>query len=43
MKTNGSMVDGSLLSQCNQAYASYLSKYLQAYKAAGVPIWGITT
>jgi glucosylceramidase len=43
MKTNGSMVDGSLLTQCNQAYASYLSKYLQAYKAAGVPIWGITT
>ncbi len=46
MKTNGVMKgdgsDGSLLPQYYAAYASYLSKYIQAYTAAGVPIWGIT-
>jgi glucosylceramidase len=47
MKDNGSMqgsggYDGALLQQCYPTYASYLSKYLQAYKAAGVPIWGMT-
>ncbi len=40
MQGNGS--DGSLLPQYYGAYASYLSKYIQAYKAAGVPIWAIT-
>jgi glucosylceramidase len=47
MKDNGRMrgsgSDGRLLSQYYGAYASYFSKYLQAYKAEGVTIWGITT
>ncbi len=47
MKDNGMMQgsggqDGSLLSQYYGAYAQYLSKYVQAYTAAGVPIWAIT-
>jgi glucosylceramidase len=40
MQGNGS--DGSLQSQYYSTYAMYLSKYIQAYQAAGVPIWGIT-
>jgi glucosylceramidase len=49
MKDNGKMVggvghpDGSLLPMYYGAYAQYLSKYLQAYAAGGVKIWGITT
>jgi glucosylceramidase len=43
MKNNNNLNDGYLLPQNYQVYAQYLSKYLQAYKAAGVPIWGITT
>jgi glucosylceramidase len=48
MKDNGQMqgsngYDGSLLPQYYSAYANYLSKYLQAYKAQGVPVWGLTT
>jgi glucosylceramidase len=47
MKDNGQMQghgsDGRLLSQYYATYASYLSKYLQAYQAEGVAIWGITT
>jgi glucosylceramidase len=47
MKDNGSMQgsggqDGSLLPQNYAVYAQYISKYLQAYAAAGVPIWAIT-
>ncbi len=47
MKDNGALQghgsDGSLLPQYYQAYAQYLSKYLQAYAAAGVKVWAITT
>jgi glucosylceramidase len=46
MKDNGAMQgsgsDGSLLSQYYGAYAEYLSKYIQAYKAEGVNVWAIT-
>jgi glucosylceramidase len=46
MKDNGAMQgsgsDGSLLPQYYGAYAEYLSKYIQAYKAEGVNIWAIT-
>jgi glucosylceramidase len=41
LQGNGS--DGSLLPQYYGAYALYFSKYLQAYKAAGVPVWAVTT
>ncbi|HKK69888.1 MAG TPA: glycoside hydrolase family 30 beta sandwich domain-containing protein [Candidatus Krumholzibacteria bacterium] len=33
---------GSLLPQHYGTYADYLVRYLDAYRAAGVPIWGIT-
>jgi glucosylceramidase len=47
MKDNGKMQgsgsDGSLLKQYYAPYAEYFSKYVQAYKAEGVTIWGVTT
>jgi glucosylceramidase len=48
MKDNNKMIggngngDGSLQTQYYGTYANYLSKYIQAYKAEGIPIWGIT-
>ena len=49
MKTNGQMscfplgpIDCALIPEAQPAYALYLSKYLTAYKAAGVDIWGVT-
>jgi glucosylceramidase len=38
MKSGGSMIGGSLIASDYQVYANYLVKYLQAYKAAGVPV-----
>ena len=38
MKNSGSMVGGTLNSNDYQVYANYLVKFLQAYKAAGVPV-----
>src|SRR5262245_675331 len=44
MKTNDSLVGGRLIDdpQIYQAYADYLVKFVQAYQAAGVPVWGLT-
>jgi glucosylceramidase len=48
MKNTGSLVchvgntDGVLLAQYDQAWADYFVKWINAYQAAGVPIWGIT-
>jgi glucosylceramidase len=42
MKTSGSMIGGSLASGNYQAFAAYLTKFIQAYDAAGVPISLIT-
>jgi glucosylceramidase len=43
MKSNGTMTNGgSLNSNCDSAWALYFVKYIQAYKAQGIPIWGIT-
>ncbi len=48
MKSNGSMIcntgsgNASLLSSDYQAWADYFVKWIQAYQANGVPIWGIT-
>ncbi|MCU1493289.1 MAG: Ricin lectin [Acidimicrobiaceae bacterium] len=48
MKSNGSMIcntgggNGTLLSQYDQAWADYFVKWIEAYQADGVPIWGIT-
>jgi len=38
MKTSGSMIGGTLQTSDYQAFANYLVKFAQAYKAAGVPI-----
>ncbi|HET9169355.1 MAG TPA: RICIN domain-containing protein [Actinospica sp.] len=42
MKTGGSMIGGTLNTADYQAFANYLVKFAQAYKAAGVPISLIT-
>ena len=43
MKTNGTMNGGSpLLTQYYPAWALYFSKYIKAYAAQGINIWGIT-
>ena len=42
MKTTDSMIGGTLNTSDYQVYANYLVKFLQAYKAAGVPVSLIT-
>ena len=42
MKTSGSMIKGTLLPSAYGALAKYFVKYVQAYEAAGVPIYGVT-
>ena len=42
MKTSGSMIGGTLNTADYQVFANYLVKFLQAYKAAGVPVSFIT-
>ncbi|WP_051451877.1 RICIN domain-containing protein [Actinospica robiniae] len=42
MKSSGSMIGGSLNSADYQYFANYMVKFLQAYKAAGVPISYVT-
>jgi glucosylceramidase len=42
MKSSGSMIGGFLNSADYQYYANYLVKFLQAYKAAGVPVAFVT-
>jgi glucosylceramidase len=42
MKDNKSYVGGKLLTEYNEAFALYFSKYLTAYKKEGIGIWGVT-
>jgi glucosylceramidase len=42
MKSSGSMIGGSLNSGDYQVFADYLTKFVQAYDAAGVPISLVT-
>ncbi len=43
MKTNGEMLHGGKLKpEYNQTWADYFVKYIKAYAAEGVPIWGVT-
>jgi len=43
MKTNGNMLrGGSLLPQYADAWATYYTKFIGAYEAEGIPIWGIS-
>jgi glucosylceramidase len=42
MKDNKEWVGGKLLPKYNDVYSLFFSKYLDAYKAEGIDIWGIT-
>jgi glucosylceramidase len=43
MKTNNEMNHGGrLLPQYRQTWARYYARYIQAYAAEGIPIWGLT-
>jgi glucosylceramidase len=43
MKTNGSMLKGGKLKpEFRQAWADYFTKFIRAYEAEGIPIWGVT-
>lgn len=43
MKSNNSMIKGGvLLPDYYQAWAQYYVKFIQAYEAEGIPIWGLT-
>lgn len=43
MKDNSNMLHGGkLLPQYRQAWANYFVKFIHAYEAKGIPVWGIT-
>ena len=43
MKTNNHMLrGGKLLPEYNQAWANYYVKFIDAYEAEGIPVWGVT-
>ncbi|WP_372757128.1 glycoside hydrolase family 30 beta sandwich domain-containing protein [Mariniflexile sp.] len=43
MKTNNNMLHGGkLLPEYNQAWANYYVKFIEAYEAEGIPVWGVT-
>ncbi|MBK8609265.1 MAG: glycoside hydrolase family 30 protein [Chitinophagaceae bacterium] len=43
MKTNNNMLQGGkLLPQYGNVWAQYFAKFIKAYEAAGVPVWGLT-
>ncbi|PSJ76129.1 glycosyl hydrolase family 30 [Sphingobacteriales bacterium UPWRP_1] len=42
MKDNNSWRGGKLLPQYYPTWALYFSKYLSAYQAEGIPVWGVT-
>ncbi len=43
MKTNGNMLQGGKLKpEFADAWALYIAKFIQAWQAEGIPIWGLT-
>ncbi len=43
MKTNNNMLQGGKLKpEYNEAWAQYYTRFIKAYEAEGVPIWGIS-
>jgi glucosylceramidase len=42
MKTTGSLIQGTLLTQFYDSFANYLARFVQAYAAAGVPVTAIS-
>jgi glucosylceramidase len=42
MKTNNEMLHGGKLKpEFNQSWANYFTKFIEAYQAEGIPVWGI--
>jgi glucosylceramidase len=43
MKTSGQMNEGGKLRpECREVWARYYARYIRAYAAEGIPIWGLT-
>ena len=42
MKSSGSLIKGTLLPQFHGAFAEYFRRWIEAYEAAGLPIFAIT-
>lgn len=42
MKTNGSLIQGSLRADRHEVFARYLLRYVDAYAAEGIPIFALT-
>ncbi len=42
MKSNGTLIGGTLLPQWYSAYAQYFVRFIQAYEAEGIPIHAVT-
>lgn len=43
MKTNQDMCHGGrLLPECRETWAEFFCKFIEAYEAEGIPIWGVT-
>jgi glucosylceramidase len=43
MKTNNSMLKGGkLMPEFRQSWANYYVKFIKAYEAQGIPVWGLT-
>lgn len=42
MKTNNTWNGGELLPEHYPTFANYIVKYIETYRAEGIPIWGIT-
>lgn len=43
MKSNNNMLrGGKLLPEFRQSWANYYAKFIQAYEAEGIPVWGLT-
>lgn len=42
MKSTGSLIGGTLLTQYEPAFAAYLVKYVAAMRDRGVPVWALT-
>ncbi|BFH59958.1 glycoside hydrolase family 30 protein [Paenibacillus azoreducens] len=42
MKTSGHMITGKLRPACYGVYAQYFVKFVQAYEAAGIPIYAVS-
>ena len=42
MKTNNSLIGGSLKKECYSLWAQYVRKYIDSYKKEGIEFWGTT-